>query len=180
MFVLFVKLTAISTSMDVLRECVLIVPPHNSAFSFSVGLLPRIPTRTLVHLSRAPKQCRAAVLLQRATVGQSPGGGVFSDKSLPNLVPALNCFFVISSMWMSVWLSCGSMDSLCSDTLHGFHQDIDSASPSTTTAAPSSSNHCFPIEWNLFFSLSHEAWNTSFYIGIDRYLNFWSDPGCAH
>lgn len=54
------------------------------------------------------------------------------------------------------------------------------ASPSTTTAAPSFSNHCFPIEWNLFFSLSHEAWNTSFYIGIGRYLNFWYDPGCAH
>ncbi len=127
MFVLFVKLTVISTLMDVLRERVLIVPPHNRLFSFSVGVWPRLPTQTLVHLSRAPKQCRVAVLLQRATVGQSPGGGVFSDKSAPNLVPALNCFFVISSMWMSVWLSCGSMDSLCSDTLHDFHQDIDSA-----------------------------------------------------
>lgn len=93
------------------RERVLIVLPHNSMFSSSAGPW---PTWALVHLSRAPKQCEAAVLLQRATVEQSPKGGVFSNKSVPNLVTALNCLFVNSSMWMSLWLSCGSMDSLCS------------------------------------------------------------------
>lgn len=38
-------------------------------------------------LVQSTKQCRAAVLLQRASVGQSPGGGVFSDKCVPNLAP---------------------------------------------------------------------------------------------
>lgn len=38
-------------------------------------------------LVQSSKQCRAAVLLQRASVGQSPGGGVFSDKCVPNLAP---------------------------------------------------------------------------------------------
>lgn len=76
----------------------------------------------LVQSTKTMQSCRAS----STTVGQSPGGGLFYDMSLPNLIPALNGFFVISSMWMSARLCCGSMDSLCSDTLHGFHQDLDS------------------------------------------------------
>lgn len=130
----------------------------------------------LVQRSKTIQSCRAP----SESHCQTPGGGVFSDKSVPNLVPALNYLFVISSMWMSVWPSCGSMDCLCSDTLHGFHQDLASAARLPFNFNPSSSHRCCPIKLSLFFSPSHEAWNTSFYIGIGRYLNFWSDPGCAH
>lgn len=137
----------------VLRECVLIVLPHNGVFSFSLGLWPWIPTRTVVHLFRAPKQCRAAVLLQRATVGQTPRGGVCSDKSVPNVVPALNCFFVISSMWMSVRLICGSLDSPCSDTLRGFRQAFDSAAclPLNHNCSPFIHQPLFSYRMNLIF-----------------------------
>lgn len=98
-FVVFVKRRVIAALMDVcwLRESVLALLLHGRVFSHSAGLRPRLPTRTLVRLSRrAPKQWRAAVLLHGATDGQSPGGGVFSDKSVPNLLSELNCVFVTS------------------------------------------------------------------------------------
>lgn len=99
-----------SSSCWMLRECVLIVL-HNSVLSCPAGLWPRLPTPATVRWCGASKQCRAAVLLHGATVGQSPRGGVFSNRPVPNLVSDLNCVFVISSLWMSVCLHCGSMDS---------------------------------------------------------------------
>lgn len=99
-----------SSFLWMLRECVLIVPLHNSVLSFPAGLWPRWPTPALVHWCRASKQRRAAVLLHGATVGQSPRGGVFSNNPAPNPVSELNCVFVIFSLWMSVCLCCGSMD----------------------------------------------------------------------
>lgn len=78
-------------------------------------------------LAQSPKTMRCCRASSQSHCGPSPGAGVFSDKFVPDLLSELNCFFVVSSMWMSVWLSCGFVDSLCSDTLHGFHQDTDSA-----------------------------------------------------
>lgn len=51
-----------SSFLWMLRECVLIVPLHNSVLSFPAGLWPRWPTPALVHWCRASKQRRAAVL----------------------------------------------------------------------------------------------------------------------
>lgn len=87
-----------SSSLWMLRECVLIVHLHNSVLSFPAGLWPRLPTPALVHWCRASKQRRAAVHLHGATVGQSPRGGVFSNNPVPNPVSELNCVFVISSL----------------------------------------------------------------------------------
>lgn len=141
MFVLFVS--SLLWWMSVAWVCPNCPPSQQCVFILSSALWPRLPTQ--LHLCRAPKQRRAAMLLHRATVGQSPGGGVFSVKSVPNLVSQFSCFFVISSMWMSVWLSCGCMGSLCSDTLHGFHRDIDCA------ARLPLSHNCSPFVLQQFF-----------------------------
>lgn len=99
-----------SSSLWLLRECVLIVPLHNSVLSFPAGLWPRLPTPAPVHWCKASKQRGAAVFL-RATVGQSSRVGVFSNNPVSNPVSELNCVFVVFSLRMSVFLRCGSMDS---------------------------------------------------------------------
>lgn len=154
------------------RECFLIVPLHNSVLSFSLGFWPTLPTRSLVYLYRASKQCRL-VFLHGATVGRSPRGGVFSNASVPNLVSELNCFFVISSMWMSACLSCGSMDSCFQLTCVAFIR--------TLIVVPLSCSAFilhqlfFPCN-QTFFRVSREAWNTDFRIGIWQILKLlmWS------
>lgn len=126
-------------------------------------------------LVQSTKQCRAAVLLQRASVGQSPGGGVFSDKSVPNLVPSLNCSFVISCMWMSVWMNCSSIGSLSSDTLQGFH----------LLCLPPLQPHPQPLRLPTIVFLSNETYFLASLMKHEiqvfiLYLNIWSDPGFAH
>lgn len=95
-----------------LRESVLIVP-YNRVLSFSLGLWPDLPTHTLVYLHTASKTmwcCRAS---SQGHWGPSPRAALLSDKSVPDLLSELNRSFVVSSMWMSAWLSCGFPHSLC-------------------------------------------------------------------
>ncbi len=181
MFVLFVKLRVIFTLMDVgwLSECVLIVLPQNSLFSFSVSLDP------LNLWSTRPERRNSADMpcLFKESLSSSPLGVECFLRSLcqiwsPHSTVSLSfppcecqCGWAAASWIPHVQIPCMAFIRTWTALL---------ASPSTTTAAPSSSNHCFPIAWNLFFSLAHEAWNTSFYIGIGRYLNFWCDPGYTH
>lgn len=146
-----------SSSWWVLRKCVLIVLLHNSVLSFPAGLWPRLPTPFLVQWWRASKRRRAAVPLHGATVGQSPRGGVFSNSPVPNLVSELNCVFVISSLWMSVCLCCGSMDSCFWIPRVAFISTAIVAprghSSSSTTTLQHLFFYFFPIRCNLFWCL---------------------------
>lgn len=51
----------------------------------------------LVQSSKTMLRCRVSSK-SHCPVGLSPGGGVFSDKSVPNSDPTFNCFFVIATM----------------------------------------------------------------------------------
>lgn len=86
-----------------MRESVLIVP-YNSVLSFSLGLWPDSPTRTPVHLHTAPKTMRCCRASSQGHSGPSPGAGVLSDKSMPDLLSELNRSFVVSSVRMSARL----------------------------------------------------------------------------
>lgn len=86
-----------------LRESVLIVP-YNSVLSFPLGLWPDSPTRTPVHLHTAPKTMRCCRASSQGDSGPSPGAGLLSDKSMPDLLSELNRSFVVSSMRMSARL----------------------------------------------------------------------------
>lgn len=170
-FVLNVKLTVISILIDVcLRKCVAYSTFSSAQRRVFILSWPLAQETHSVFLSLHQK---IAELLW----GSPLGVGLLlwyvcakSDSSIASLsFPPCACQCV---------LRCGSMQSLCFRYLTWLPSAL-GASLSTTTAAPSSSNHCFAIE-NYLLSLPHEAWNTSFYIGIGRYLNFWSDPDCAH
>lgn len=148
---LFVKLTVISAWwMSVAWVC-----PNCPSAQQQVFIL-GWPLSQCTHSDRCPlvqstKQSCAAVLLQRATVAQSPWGGVFSDKSLPNLFPTLNCFFVISSMgmslWLNLWLHRFPTFWYLPWLLSGLRQRC-LLSPSITTTTTSSEDHGYPIKWN--------------------------------
>lgn len=147
-------------------------PSHNSLFSFSVGLWPRVPTQAPVHLSRVPNNAELPCFFRELLLDSLPGVGCFltSVCQIWPLTQLLLCHFLRVNVFVA------------ERQRHGFPVFrylawLSSSSPSTTTTTPRSSNHCFPIVLNLF---SREEWNTSFYIGNGRYLNFWSDPGCAH
>lgn len=84
-----------------MRESVLIVP-YNSVLSFSLGLWPGSPTQALVHLHRAPKTMRRCCASSQGHCGLSPGAGVFSDKSMPDLLSQLNRSFVVLHANVSV------------------------------------------------------------------------------
>lgn len=73
------------------------------------------PTRPLALWStrtQAPKTMRCCRASSQGRSGPSPGAGVSSDKSMPDLLSELNRSFVVSSVRMSAWLSCGLLHSL--------------------------------------------------------------------
>lgn len=162
-----------SSSLWLLRECVLIVPLHNSVLSFPAGLWPRLPTPALVHWCKASKQCKAAVLL-RATVGQSPRVGVFSNNSVSNPVSELNCIFVIFSLWMSVCLCCGSMDSCFWTPLVAF---ISAVAVVPRSHSPTS---LFFQSRATHFVVTCEAWNMGCCVGIWQMLSLRRLPACTY
>lgn len=170
LFYLWNKVSSPLWWMPVAWACPNCPPSQQCVFILSWPLA-QVAHPTLVHLCGAPKQCRAAMLLHSASVGQSPRGGLFSVMSVPNLVTQFSCFFVVSSMWMSVWLRRDCIDSLYSDTLHGFLLDIDCAArlPLSRYCSPFVLQQFFSSRMKLIFFAFLEAWNASFHNGIGRY-----------
>lgn len=129
------------------------------------------------HTNTKPGHC--LFLLREATMGRSHGGVCFliSPCQTASLLSITSL-----SLLMSVWLRGSSLLGYLAWLSSGLIQCSTPPAPPnvTTTAASSSSNHCFPIEWSPIFSLFHGAWNTSFYVGIGRFLNSWCDPDFAH
>lgn len=157
---LLVKLTVILSLMDAVawvcpnclsaQQCVFILswPLARDTHSSSGPLVQSYKTMQSCWTS-SETRCHAV-----------PWGWSVFDKSEPNLFPALNRFFVAPSLWMSVRLSCGSMDSSRSDTLHGFRQDSNSAArlPLNHNRSSFILQQCFAIKWNLLSSslMEHE------------------------
>jgi len=145
-----------SSSLSLLRECGVIVLQHNSVFSFLVGLWDtHSHSGLLVHGTTTMRRCRASL----TTVAQSPGVWLFYDGSgcqiwSPHSIASL----FISSMWTSVWgwAVAPWIQSVRIPSM-AFIRTLNANPIPPSTAAPPSFNHCFAIEWNLFFShMKHE------------------------
>lgn len=159
---------------------VLIVPLHNRVLSFPAGLWPGLPTPALVHWCRASKQRRAAVFLHGATVGQSPRGGVFSNKPCAKSgfwTELRLCHFLLVNVSMSaLWLH----GFLFLDTARGFHQHSDSGAPKSQLWLQHPPTSLFFQLGATYFGVSCEAWNMGFCVGIWQMPNLRRLPDCTH